>query len=78
MKETHRHIKQTCGCHEGRVCVGGMDGEFGFSRCKPLYIEWINTKVLLFSIANYIQYPVINHNVKNLKKKTHTHTHTHI
>ena len=22
MKETHRHIEQTCGCHEGRVCVG--------------------------------------------------------
>ena len=41
----------------------GMDWEFGISRCKLLYIEWIN-KVLLYSTRNYIQYPVINHNVK--------------
>ena len=33
-------------------------------RCKLLYIGWINNKVLLYSIGNYIQYPVINHNGK--------------
>ena len=27
----------------------GMDWEFGISRCKRLYIEWINNKVLLYS-----------------------------
>jgi len=32
--------------------------------CKLLNIEWINNKVLLYSIGNYIQYPVINHNRK--------------
>ena len=42
--------------------VGGMDWEVGVSRCKLLYIEWINNKVLLYSTENYIQYPMINHN----------------
>ena len=43
---------------------GGMDWEFGVSRCKLLYIQWINNKVLLYSTGNYIQYPVINQNGK--------------
>ena len=43
----------------------GMDWEFGISRCKVLYIEWINNKVLLYSTGNYIQYPVISHNGKD-------------
>ena len=46
---------------------GGMEGEFGVSRCKLVYIEWINNKVLLYSTGNYIQYPVINYNEKNIK-----------
>ena len=37
----------------------GMEWEIGVSRCKLLYIGWIN-KVLLNSIENYIQYPMIN------------------
>ena len=41
---------------------GGMVWEFGTSRCKLLYIEWINNKALLYSTGNYIQYLVINHN----------------
>ena len=45
-----------------------MDWEFGVNRCTLLYIEWIN-KVLLYSIKNYIQYPVINHNRKEYEKK---------
>ena len=44
-----------------------MDWEFGISRCKLLHIGWIN-KVLLYSSANYIQYTVINHDGKNMKK----------
>ena len=66
-KETHRHREQTCGCQGGGR--GGMDWEFGVSRCKLLYIGWINNKVLLYSIRNYIQYPVINHNGKEYEKK---------
>ena len=38
---------------------GVLDWEFGVSRYKLLYIEWINSKVLLCSIGNHIQYPVI-------------------
>ena len=33
---------------------GGMDWEFGISRCKLLYTEWIKNKVLLYSTGNYI------------------------
>ena len=32
----------------------GMELEFGISRCKLLYIEWINNKVL-YSTENYIK-----------------------
>ena len=48
---------------------GRLDWEFRISRCKLLYIEWINNKVLLYSKGNYIQYPVINHIVKEFFKK---------
>ena len=48
---------------------GGKDWEFGVSRCKLLYLEWINNKVLMYSTGNYIQYPVINHNGKEYKKE---------
>ena len=41
-----------------------------WGRCK-LHLEWINNKVLLCSSGNYIQYPGINHNEKNTKKKVY-------
>ena len=56
---THRYREQTCGSRGG-----GMDWEFGISRCKLLSIEWINNKVLLYSTGNYIHYPITNHNGK--------------
>ena len=40
---------------------GGVDCEFGIFRCKLLYIEQINNKVLMHSTGNYTQYPVIHH-----------------
>ena len=43
-KQTHRHREQTCGCQGGGVVGDGW--EFGISRCKLLYIEWINNKAL--------------------------------
>ena len=61
-------LEQTCGC-QGEGCEGGMDWEFGVSRCKLLYREWINNKILLYSTGNYIQYPVINHNGKEYEKE---------
>ena len=42
----------------------GLDWEFGISRCKLVYVEWRNSKVLLYSTGNYIQYPEISHNGK--------------
>ena len=36
-------------------------------RCKLLYIEWINDKVLLYSTGNYIQDPGISHTEKEYK-----------
>ena len=41
---------------------GGKEWEFGVSRCKLLYMEWISIKVLQYSTGIYIQYPVINQN----------------
>ena len=52
----------------GRRGGRGMDWEFGVGRCKLLHLEWIN-KVLLYSTGNYTQYPGINHNGKECKKK---------
>lgn len=42
-----------------------MNQEFGISKCKLLYIEQINGKVPLYSMGNYIQYPMRNHNEKD-------------
>ena len=63
-KQTHRHREQICACQGG-----GMNWEFGISRCRLLYIEVVNNKVLWYSTGNYIQYPVINHNGKNYEKE---------
>ena len=30
----------------------GMDGEFGVSRCKLLYLKWISNELLQFSTGN--------------------------
>ena len=53
---------------ENLMGEGGMDWEFGISRCKLLYIGWINKKVLLYSTGDDIQDPVINHNGKEYEK----------
>ena len=42
--------------------------EFRISRCEPLYTEWLNNELLLYSTGNYIQYPMINHNGKEYFK----------
>ena len=48
---------------------GGLDWEFGTSKCKLLYIEWINNEVLLYSTGNYIHYLIKNHNEKEYEKE---------
>ena len=52
-----------------RVLRKGMDWELRLSRCKQVYKEWVNNKVLLYRIGNYIQYPVINHCGKQHEKE---------
>ena len=46
---------------------GGRDWEFGIGRCKILYVEWLNKKVMMYSTGNYIQYPMINCNGEEYK-----------
>ena len=48
---------------------GGTDWEFGISRCKPLYTEWMKNKVRLHGTGNRHPYPVINHNGKEFSKE---------
>ena len=68
LRNTHRLI-------ENRLVVaggeGGMEWELAVHRCKLLHIEWINSKVLLYSTGNYnyIQYPETNHNGKEHEKE---------
>ena len=64
-----RDRERTCSCQGGTG--GGMDWEFGISTCQVLHKEWINNKVLLHSTKNSIQYSVINHNGKNMKKNVY-------
>ena len=65
----HTDIENRLVVAKGEGVEGGKDWEFGISRCKLLYIEWINNKDLLYSTGSYIQYPVINHNGKESEKE---------
>ena len=56
-------VQQTYGCPGGNG-KWGIEWEAGVSRYKLSSTEWINSKVILHSTGNYIQYPVINHNGK--------------
>ena len=49
-KQTPRHTEQTYGC-QGGGAGGGVEWEFGVSKSKLLFTEWIN-KVLLCSTGN--------------------------
>ena len=43
---------------------GGKDWKSGISRGKRLCMQWMNSKVLLNSTGNYIQYSVTNYEGK--------------
>ena len=66
-RNTHRQRKQICGCHRGGN-GGGIDWEFGISRCKLLYIEWLNKSNCIAQVTT-IQYPVINDNGKEYENE---------
>ena len=66
-KQTHKQ-RTDLWLPRGKRDKGGINWEFGVSRCKLLYREWVNNKVLVYSAGNYIQYPLINCNGKEFKK----------
>ena len=47
-KQTQRHREQKCGC-QGRGGGSEMHWEFGVNRYKLLHLEWVDSKVLLYS-----------------------------
>ena len=67
MKQIHGHRGQIYGCEEGGAKIG-MEWEVGVSRCKLLYMEGINNKILLYITENYIQCRMINNNGKEYGK----------
>ena len=52
---------------KGRA-LGRMGWESGASRCKLVYVGWIN-KALLHGRGNRVQCPVINYKGKESKKR---------
>jgi len=54
---------------------GEKDWEFGISRCRLVYMVWINNKILLCGTGNYIQNPVINHDEEYEKEDIYMHIH---
>ena len=54
---------------KGEGAKGGMAREAGVSGCKLEYIGRVNSKVLLHSAGNHIQYPVINRNGGEYEKE---------
>ena len=58
---------------KGREWDGPGAGEGGLSRCKLLYLAWIDSEVLLQSTGSYIQCPGIDHEKKNMYKNVYIH-----
>ena len=63
-----RQREQMCG-YQREEDGGRMECEFGVSRGKLLYGDWMNSEVLLESTGNQIQYPVISHSGKEYEKE---------
>ena len=46
-----------------------IDWDISIRRYKLLYRGWIKNKAILYSMGDYIQYPVIKHNTKEYEKE---------
>ena len=68
-KQKQTHIENRLVVAKGEGGRRRKNWKSRISRCKLLYIGWINNKVLLYSTGNYIQQPMINHNGKAHKKE---------
>ena len=67
-KQTHRHREQVCGCYgEGEV-EEGWSGRLELQQLQTIIYIMDKQQVLLYGTINYIQYPMINHNERNMKK----------
>ena len=66
VQQTHRQRADLCLPRGRERAKEGL--KFGISSCKLLCIEWINSKILLYSIRSCIQDHVINHNGKEYEK----------
>ena len=55
--------------NRGEGVEGRMEWDVEVSRCKLLYIEWINNRVLQYNTENYIQNLMINHECKKITYK---------
>ena len=69
--DTDSHIQRTDLWLLSRRARGGKYWEFRISRCRLLYIIWINNKVQLYTTGNCVQYLVISTMEKNRKKNIH-------
>lgn len=59
----------------GRDSGGGEDGEFGISRGRLLYIDWIKTaRSYYMSTGNHIPSPIKITGERNVKNNVYTHT----
>ena len=63
-KTSDRDIENRLMVAKGEGRGSGMTREFGVSRCKPLHLEWIKNKALLYSTGNYTQSPGTDHDGK--------------
>ena len=75
MTQMNLSMKQKQTQREKRLVVTkgeGWIGSLGLADSNYiLYTEWVNNKVLLYSTGNYIPYPVINQNRKNMKNNVY-------
>ena len=63
---------KTCGFQVGERKRKERES-LGVGRCKLLYLEWINIKVLLWRTGNYVQSLRVNYNGKEcLKNNVYT------
>ena len=53
---------------EGNGWIGSLRFE-----CKLLYIGWIDNKVLLYGVGNYVHHHYYSTMEKNMKKNIHMH-----
>ena len=64
------HIENRLVIGKGDGVGGGMNEEFQLSRCKLLYVEWLDNKVLLY-IAQGTRVNILQQTIMNEYEKMH-------